>query len=266
MGDQSRTPEGVQASNESSQPGSAGARPREKKRVGFTTGSGSGESSARRVSWIDPSDETHSPGSNSGFVSPDRGSRRESMEFLPHRDISKSHLPELSPQQTAQIHEAFGRSPPIRPRPAMRRGIQQQGHLAEEEIEGPDEDGQRAVRKTRMREAWERGKRHEEKTRSENNSRYNSPERRFRGVPGNQQDDIPLQDFGKQHDGQDDSGDEGLEMAAPKRARRLPEEEARRLVRSHTKGKILSNNSSAHVLQPRFIVPAERSTSWRFGR
>lgn len=248
MDDEDRSPEGVQTSNESSQPGSAGGRNREKKRVGFTTGGESGESNDRRVSWIDPSDETYSPKSTSGYVSPEHsgsntpgGSRRESLEYIPHRNISKSHLPELSPQQTAQIHEAFNLDShletPGRPRPAMRRGASTQGHLADEDIEGPDVDGQREVRRTRMREAFERGKRHEETTRSENNSRYTSPERhQRRGIAGDHPDDIQLQEFGRYHDGQNDwEEDEGLEMPAPKRARKLQEREAQRLVRSHTK-------------------------------
>ena len=267
MAHEGKSPEGIPTSTESSQPGSAGGRPREKKRVGFIGGADSGESSDRRGSWIEQ-DGNYSPRSPPGHASPEYSgnntpgaSRRESLEFLPHRNISKSHLPALSPQQTKEIHEAFGQSPPIRrPRPAMRRGISSQGHLADEEIEGPDEIGQRDIRRTRMREAWERGKRHEETTRSENNSRHNSPNRHARrGVAGSDPDDIPLEDLGHKHDGTDDSDEEiGLEMPTLKRSKMLPQYEARRLIRSHTNAhRAFNHHEPPSGLRSGAVTPTE---------
>ncbi len=126
MADKGDSPEGIPTSNDSSQPGSAGGPAREKKRVGFIGGGDSGESSNPRVSSIEP-DGTVSPRQTS-HVSPEQSgrntpgdSRRESLEGLPPRNISKSHLPELSRHETQQIHEAFGQRAPARPRPAMRR-------------------------------------------------------------------------------------------------------------------------------------------------
>lgn len=264
---ESKTPEFIPTSTESSQPGSAGGRPREKKRVGFTGGADSGESSDRRVSWIEP-DGAYSPRSHPSHASPDDSgsntpgvSRRESVDLLPNRNISKSHLPALSPQQTKEIHEAFGRSPPIRqPRPAMRRGISSQGHLADEELEGPDEIGQRDVRRARMHEAWERGKRHEETTRSENNSRHASPHRYTRrDVAGDHPDDIPLEDLGLKHDDTDVSDEEvDLETLALQRVKMLPQYEARRLIRSHTKNHgALEHPDSPSGLRSGAVTPTE---------
>ena len=246
MSEETRSPEN-EPSNESSQHGSSGGHRREKKRVGFTGGADPAAEGEPIVSWIDPLDGTASPKSNPSHASPEYSpgdtpshSRTGSEDLLP-RTSSKSHLPELSPQQTRQIHQAFGGSMPIRrPRPAMRRGTSAPADLAEEEVEGPDPDGQSAHRQTRMREAFERGKKLENTERSRNNSRLNSPERNARGhVSRTHKDDIALDDLEQRHDNDDDDDDDdmeedGIQMPALKRARTMAYQEARKLVRKHT--------------------------------
>lgn len=246
----------VVSSAEASRPGSAGGRRREKKRVGFTTGDLNSAEGSRRVSYVEdePYERGHPP-SHTGF-SPLHGSpgvsgdttpnhsRRGSRDMMLPQDDSRSHLPELSPQQTQELHAALNRSltsslSPRRPRPAIRRISSGNSgpQLDEAEIEGPDETGQRAHRQARAREAYERGKRLEtdEREQSEPNSRYASPERppasrrpRFR------MNDIPLEDLSSKVDGVDsDSGGEN-DMSKNGRSRKYSTAEAHKLVRKHT--------------------------------
>lgn len=164
-----------------------------KKRVGFRGGDESGDRDSRRASWVGgPTDGANLPYSGagspgaSGDTSPysKTHSRISSKDMLlPQHPAStiKSHLPELSPQQTEQIHKAFNvnnlQLP--RPRPAIRLNAPSTARddgIDVELIEGPDDDGRRAVRQKRALEAFERGKRLEQdqRSRSEPNSRRGS--------------------------------------------------------------------------------------------
>ena len=244
------------SSAEASQPGSAGGRRREKKRVGFTGGTESAEHS-RRSSWI--GDQTGSirgtltppnigvappVGSSdaSGANTPSHSRQGSADYMLRFASSSKSHLPELSPAQTQEIHDAFGQNLPIpRPRPAVRRTPSTQSGvntIAEADAEGSDDDGHRSHRQARAREAHERGKRLEtdERIRSQPNSRYNSPERVLLSHRRHSSGaDIPLEDMSK-FDGENDTdSDDGLELPkASKPNRKAFTAEANRLVRKHT--------------------------------
>ena len=224
----------VVSSAEASHPGSAGGGggSKGKKRVGFTGGTDSAERSPR-ASWIGPLDGTES---GPGHASPDLigsnmpgHSRAGSGEMMEPPNNSRSHLPELSPQQTQEIHQAFEQSMPIpKPRPAIRRNGSNQATLADEEVAGPDQTGQRALREARAQEAFERGKRLELDERSEPNSRYASPERHRHA------ESIPLQDFGHNLDDDTDDEDDDLQMPSMKRSKTRLQHEAHRLVRKHT--------------------------------
>ena len=241
MSEEVRGPEEVVSSNEASQPGSGGGRPREKKRVGWI-GEGEAAERSHRASWADSLDGTSSPRSNPAVGSPDdsgnntpRHIRADSGDLLMRPTISRSHLPELSPQQTREIHQAFGQTLPVpRPRPAIRRAASAPEDLADERFGPPDEGGQRAHREMRMREAFERGKRLEQDERSAPTSRHNSPERKRskRRATGSEMENIPLEDLGENYE--DDSDDSGLEMPSLKRSRALTRDEASKLVRKHT--------------------------------
>lgn len=221
------------ASNDVSRDASRNASPsrrrREKKRVGFSGGENSGDQSAdrsSRISWVDPSDAPmqQQMDSSSGDNTPFHLRAGSGGE----QSTDRSHLPELSQQQTNQIYAALGGESPARPppRPAMRRIEQTEAHLRDDEVEGPDELGDRAYRQARAREAFERGKRLEEDERSVPTSRYNSPDRAGRA------ERIPLQDLS--NDGYDTTDDEGPEKPSIKRARTIEQQEAHRLVRKHT--------------------------------
>lgn len=150
------------------------------------------------------------------------------------RTISKAHLPELSLQQTQEIHEALGQtlSPP-RPRPAIRRAHSSPGQgLYDEKDEDPDvpfEEPERALRSTRMREAFERGKRLEDDERSAPPSGQTSPT----GDERSRQNSITEQI--KEDPDENFSDDD--HMPSIRRARAIPHSEAERLVRRHTRGR-----------------------------
>ncbi|KAK5129657.1 hypothetical protein LTR08_002982 [Meristemomyces frigidus] len=263
------------ASAEASLPGSAGGRRREKKRVGFTGGTESFDES-RRVSWHDGAPGSSFTPLNIGITPPDESadhsgattpthSRQGSAEFMLPQEDSKSHLPELSLQQTQEIHNAFSASLAIpRPRPAMRRtssgGPSFETNLVELE---DDDDPQISHRKARAREAYERGKRLEtdERVQSEPNSRFNSPERKSRSTrPRFQGDDILLEDLGHNHDGAD--LDYGNELDVPSKATQAAnmafEIEARKLVRKHTfRNSASLDNTPPPELPSGAITPTE---------
>lgn len=244
---------GVPSSAEASRPGSSGGRRREKKRVGFTTGDMSSGEGSRTISYIEgepderirpPPHAEFSPFHESPGVSGDTTpshSRRGSGDMMLPQDDRRSHLPELSPQQTQELHAALNRSltsslSPHRPRPAIRRTSSgNNGHRLEEaDIEGPDETGQRAHRQARAREAYERGKRLETDERDPN-SRYSSPERPAGSRrPRFDTGDIPLEDLSSKVDGVDsDSGGE-RNTGRTGRPRKYSTAEAHKLVRKHT--------------------------------
>nr|POF08173.1 uncharacterized upf0442 protein [Quercus suber] len=179
-------------------------KPREKKkRVGFTGGpdTGSGEASgneSRRVS-LTPSllldgNATTPPWASptrSGATTPDF-SRNGSVDMLlpgitaASATEGRSHLPQLSPQQMQAIHQAMDPTQPVRkPRPAIRSAPSIKRTSDDERDDEPDDDGQKAVRRARAMEAFERGKRlaEDEKARSAPGSRYASPERNLLEKP-----------------------------------------------------------------------------------
>lgn len=260
--DPSQDNSGIISSAEASLPGSAGGRRREKKRVGFTGGTSPGELSPR-VSWhggppeavakgtLSPPSHLTPPGAGSpdlsGATTPVHSRQGSGDLMLPppeNLDGSKSHLPTLSPQQTQEIHQAFSQTLSIpKPRPAIRRapsGSNGLPNLVDVDIDGPDDDGQRAHRRMRARDAYERAKRLEtdERIRSEPNSRYNSPERAPRqGRPAFRTGDIPLEDLGHNSDDEMDSDDSDAGIEMPKkdgRPKKPSTAEAFELVRKHT--------------------------------
>ncbi|KAI6794401.1 DUF1212-domain-containing protein [Hortaea werneckii] len=247
------------SSNEVSRPGSAGGQRREKKKVGFSGGTNCRDGNSRRISWM----EDEPSGTVGGTLSPPNigitppadsaeasgettpiHSRSGSADHMlpPPATASKSHLPELSEQQTQEIHNAFNLQLPVpKPRPAIRRTPSNHSNVESAIVEeSPDEDGLRAYRQARAREAHERGKRLEtdERARSEPNSRYTSPERPARRRSRLSQVEIPLEDLPPQHkfDGRYDSdSDAGIEMSKPPGGgAESPVSEAHRLVRKHT--------------------------------
>ncbi|KAK3691737.1 hypothetical protein LTR37_018465 [Vermiconidia calcicola] len=271
MSEQRKGSENISSSAEASQPGSAGGRPREKKRVGFTGGSDSAEQS-RRVSWINangasspsplgPSPGHISPAGGSGNVSP-RHRRTDSGDSIPPQTVSKSHLPELSPQQTREIHEAFGQHLSIpRPRPAIRQAASAQPELAGEDLEGPDVDGQRSFRQTRMREAFERGKRVEEEQRSTPNSRHQSPERQApRGSISI--NDIPLDDLSQNYYDTDTDDEHAASKPATKRSEAQEHREAQKLVRrlTNARGAFNSGDETPSGFRSGAVTPTEEQS------
>ncbi|KAK3686873.1 hypothetical protein LTR37_019388 [Vermiconidia calcicola] len=273
MSEQRRESDNISSSAEASRPGSAGGRPREKKRVGFTGGSDSAEQS-RRVSWINangasspspwgPSPGHMSPagGSGSGNVSP-RHRRTDSGDSIPPQTVSKSHLPELSPQQTKEIHEAFCQHLSIpRPRPAIRQAASAQPELAGEDLEGPDVDGQRSFRQTRMREAFERGKRVEEEQRSTPNSRHQSPERQ--GPRGSiAVNDIHLDDLSQNYYDTDTDDEHVASKPATERRKAQEHREAQKLVRRHTnaRGAFNSGDETPSGFRSGAVTPTEEQS------
>lgn len=231
-----------------------------KKRVGFRGGDETGDSASRRASFIDASVDGASP-PFSGPVSPGISGETSPYSTTPHsRKSSKdlllpplpasatSHLPELSQQQTEQIHKAFNvnnlQLP--RPRPAIRLNAASTvkgDDIDVELMEGPDEDGQRAVRQKRALEAFERGKRLEQDQRStsEPNSRRGSMKVKKPPAPM-RTGDIPLQDL---HDISDASDAEHDMLQPHKLKPRSVHQEAYGLVRRHTDARGLRSNSEA---------------------
>lgn len=257
-----QSPKIVVSSSDNSQPGSGGAaRPREKKRVGFTGGADSAERS-HRVSWINADDGEEAPPvssaenispRNPGGSTPER-IRSDSGDLMVPPNIDKSHLPELSPQQTQEIHDAFRQSLPItKPRPAIRRTMSTppEADVPEEGSDEAIEDPQRAHRKARMREAFERGKRLEEDERSVPNSRHHSPVRRERVV-----DNVEM-DVLRHRDDDTDDDDDGLEMPALKRRRAIEHYEAHNLVRRHTRARNFGDDTPPPAYRSGVVTPTE---------
>lgn len=266
--DTSKDTSGVISSAEGSRPQSRGPS---KKRVGFAGGTDSAERSARN-SWVGPSNRTLSPPSSSpqtgspgerGANTPDH-SRQGSGDGL-LRD-SKSHLPELSPQQTQEIYNAFEPTLKVPARPIIRR-ISSNAAVdgKAEEAESPDDDRERSYRRLRAREAFDRGKRLEQDERiySEPNSRYASPERpkaRIHESPL-QDGDIPMEDLRHKHydDDHDTDSEDGLEMPSLKRAKKAGMEEAHKLVRKHTVANAVLHNDANSGIQSGAVTPTEET-------
>jgi uncharacterized membrane protein YjjP (DUF1212 family) len=253
---------GNMSSAENSRPqsrgGEIGDKPQlKKKRVGF--GEDPRGRSARN-SYIDIPIDTRPrrsspppPGTldspeNSGKVTPVGSGLWKpggNKDLLTPRDERKMSLfPDLTPQQTAEIHKAFGSNSLPRPRPAIRRTPSDHGTppvITEENDESGDEHGK--FRKQKAREAFDRAKRleHSERAASEPNSRSGSPERAYPRsgrlrLPELRMDDIPLKDLKayKNESAIVDDDDE-YDYALPAIDRtNLDTTEAHKLVRSHT--------------------------------
>ncbi|WPH02553.1 Hypothetical protein R9X50_00541800 [Acrodontium crateriforme] len=217
---------------------SSAARRKEKKRVGWSGGTESGDRSTPLrtaefgLTVTPPQAATPNDGNELSVPpSPSVVSRNGSGEALSTPDDRRSHLPELSPQQTQQIHEAFNFKLPItKPRPAIRlSGIGNSVTEDQEDTDTAEDDGPKAMRRARAKEAFERGKRLEldERVRSAPQSRFGSPERFASGppTPSMNNGDIPLITLdGKTHD----------KGAVSEEPRDATTEEARKLVRKHT--------------------------------
>ncbi|KAK4546858.1 hypothetical protein LTR36_001590 [Oleoguttula mirabilis] len=252
MQDLSQDTSGLVSSADASRPGSAGGRRREKKRVGFTGGTDSAERSPRS-SWSGGRSGAFASPPNIGVTPPldssevsgattPNHSRHGSGDLMLPQDSSRSHLPELSPQQTQEIHNAFNQSLPIpRPRPAIRRttsGESSKADPVEAAIDEPVDDPERVYRQGKAREAYERGKRLEtdERVRSTSNSRYTSPERTSRSSrPRVRGGDIPLEDLSHKFDGAESDSDDLLQVPQADRSEKIAfTAEAHKLVRKHT--------------------------------
>jgi hypothetical protein len=224
-----------------------------KKRVGFRSGDETdSRGPSRRTSETDTMDGTYSPLTRSPKISassgPARSHTRTSSGDLLQADVARSQIPELSLQQTEQIHSAFDTLEVPRPRPAMRRNVQPASQFEAEIEEGPDQDGLRAIRQRRAQEAFERGKRLESDQKalsaqsSAKSSRQSSIEsaKGIMGIMGMRRNsrpadistaDIPLQDF---HYRSDDSDGENDMLQPLQRQGKFFNREAYKLVRRHT--------------------------------
>ena len=212
-----------------------------KKKVGFSSSADVAGDRAQRTSWIEtsPSGATsplsispHPAGSPeaSGLNTPSHPHRRSSSGDLLLQDISKSHLPELSQQQTDQIRGSLvNLGIPGRPRPALRRPRSPpKVEDPTEHIEGPEDAGDKLKRQRATQRAYEEGRR-VERMLSEPNSRNASPERNRRI------DDIPLRDFNRfDEDDQTDVDEETSLANLEKQKRATADVEAIKLVRRHT--------------------------------
>lgn len=191
--------------------------------------------------------------------------------LAPRDDRDKSLLPDLTPQQTAQIHNAFGSNSLPRPRPAIRRTTSDHGTppvITEEDGESGDEHTK--WRRMRAQEAFERGKRleHSERAASEPNSRNGSPERpRFAKagklpLPELRMDDIPLKDL-KRHRNEsaivDDDEDEDYSPPLMPRRTDMDTTEAHKLVRAHTLRHQALNGEGSSGYRSGITTPTEHS-------
>ena len=238
---------GTTSSHENSQPGSRGGRLGDKKkRVGFTSGEDSNDRS-RRGSYVGQDDGTTTPPPQLVLNSVDdeddhdhtpAHSRRGSMEEPMTRSISKSHLPELTLQQTREIHQAFAHA--SIPKPAIRRtrsspGEEGGGYSDNDDIlvKAPYDDREREHRETRMREAYESGKRFEDTQRS----RYD----------GAGYEDGPSQ-YDARSEGSapsDQGSDSEEEMPIMRRTKTRSAHEAEKVIRRHTRKHLDSGDVSA---------------------
>lgn len=237
------------SSIDNSRPGSRG-RDRPKKRVGFSGGVDPVESRIlgepiRALSPPTLGSGGRSP-TDSGATNTPVHSRQGSGDTLLPRIDNRSHLPELSPQLSKEIHEAFGKSLSVpKPRPAMRRGGSNHSVRSEDlEDEAPEDERERSYRELRAQEAFERGKRLErdERIQSEPNSRHTSPSRAGHihfaqgRPPPLQMGDIPLVDMSDKLPPGDETEDDDHDMPSLQRGRKMSTAEAHKLVRKHTQG------------------------------
>ncbi|GIZ40383.1 hypothetical protein CKM354_000372200 [Cercospora kikuchii] len=219
-----------------------------KKKVGFSGNAEPGGDRSQRTSWVEtsPSGATSPINMNttygespdaSGLSTPTHTHTRSNSGDQLLSGVSKSHLPELSQQQTEQIRSGLVQSLNVpRPRPALRRA--RSPTRADDpisHIEGQYDDEQRSKLQQASRKAYEEAKRLEttERMHSEPNSRHASPARRRR-MSKNSPEEIPLQDF---NEDDDIYSDDERDLNGLERQRRAAEEEAFKLVRRHTFGR-----------------------------
>ncbi|KAK1002023.1 hypothetical protein LTR91_005119 [Friedmanniomyces endolithicus] len=275
---------GMGSSAETSRPGSAGGKRREKKKVVFTGGVDPAERSSRN-SWL-----AEHPGLDGSVLSPPRitqalesteasgsstptHSRQGSADLmLPDaQSSSKSHLPELSRQQTQELHQAFSDVLDVpRPRPAIRQApSDHRGSLVDANVDPPDDyDGLLAHRKLRAQDAHERAKKLETEQ-SQPNSRYNSPEREQRaGRSKVRSQDIPLEDLGHRIDIAESESDDDLEMPKRKKTIKPSTAEAFALVRKHTMGRgvPMSDTPPSPGTHSDAVTPVEEEGDFEFYR
>ncbi|KAK0254375.1 hypothetical protein LTS09_010495 [Friedmanniomyces endolithicus] len=266
---------GMGSSAETSRPGSAGGKRREKKKVGFTGGADPADRSSRN-SWL-----AEHPGLDGSVLSPPRTmqpvesteasgsstpthSRQGSGDLLlpDAPSSSKSHLPELSRQQTQELHQAFSDVLDVpRPRPAIRQiASDHRGSLVDANVDPPDDyDGLLAHRKLRAQDAHERAKKLETEQ-SQPNSRYNSPEREQRA---GRSKDLP-----HKIDVADSDTDDDLEMPKRKKTIKPSTAEAFALVRKHTMGRgvPMSDTPPSPGAQSDATTPVEEQGDFEFYR
>lgn len=271
---------GNMSSADDSRPQSQGLDKPKKKRVGF--GEDPRGRSARN-SYIDlplprrasppPSGAVESPG-NSGKVTPVGGGLWQPPKnkdlLTPRDERDRSLLPDLTPQQTAQIHKAFDPNSLPRPRPAIRRTPSDNGTppvITEEDGESGDEQGK--LRRKKAREAFERGKRleHSERAASEPSSRNTSPDRSYPRsgklrLPELRMDNIPMQEL-KRHRNEsaivDDDDDFDISPPALHGRTNLDTTEAHKLVRTHTLRQQVLNGESSTGYRSGATTPNEES-------
>ncbi|QIW95791.1 hypothetical protein AMS68_001309 [Peltaster fructicola] len=161
------------------------AKPREKKRVGF---SGSDAPGAVVL------ESAHA----SGASTPEPGRSGSIASLLAPSD--RSHLPQLAPGDAEQIKQALSTNNASRPRPAIRNVQPSQSHPV---VESEDEDGsqnrEKAYRRQKAREALQRGKdlERDERIRSAPTSRQVSPHSttRRRARPDLRLDNLPAEHY-----------------------------------------------------------------------
>ncbi|KAK3072875.1 hypothetical protein LTR53_006015 [Teratosphaeriaceae sp. CCFEE 6253] len=275
---------GIDSSAETSRRGSAGGKRREKKRVGFSGGAASGDRGSR-TSWngepfermgrtLSPPRATPPFGSpeTSGRTTPSHSRQGSSDMMLPDEaEHDKSHLPELSPQQTQELHQAFSQALDLpRFRPAIRQTqSDQQVDLVDLNLDPPDDyDGLLAHRKLRAQAAHERAKKLETEQ-SQPNSRYASPERQQRiGRVPHRTADIPLHTIARKDEDEDSDSDVGLEIPKRDKTRKLSTAEAFALVRKHTmaRGSRTPDTPPSPGTQSGAATPIEEQGDFEFYR
>lgn len=187
--------------------------------------------------------------------------------LTPRDDRNRSLFPDLTPQQTAEIHKAFGSNSLPRPRPAIRRTPSDNGSplvITEEDGESGDEANK--LRRKKAREAFERGKRleHSERVASEPSSRAGSPERKSGKLrlPELRMENIPLKEL-KRHGNEsaivDDDDDDVYTPPAHIGRENLDTSEAHKLVRTHTLHHHMLNGEGSSGYRSGVTTPNEET-------
>ncbi|KAM3418493.1 hypothetical protein BST61_g4474 [Cercospora zeina] len=245
---QTPTSSGVVTGSDGNTPTDRPGPSKGKKKVGFSGNAESAGDHRQRTSWVETSPSVATSPINmnstygesteaSGLSTPTQTHTRSNGgdQLLP--GVSKSHLPELSQQQTEEIRSGLVQSLNVpRPRPALRRA--RSTTRADDpisHIEGPYDDEERSKRQQASRKAYAEAKRLEttERMHSGPNSRHTSPVG-WRRTSKNISEEASVQNFNEDDDvySDDDKDLNGLENQ-----RRAAEEEAFKLVQRHTFGR-----------------------------